>query len=69
MSSRKAVVRLLFLGIALWGCVSFVRAQQFYNLTAEQRKGMVYGQKLYITFEGKVMHFFDKETQKNLIYG
>jgi len=39
------------------------------NLTAEQRKGMVYGQKLYITFEGKVMHFFDKETQKNLIYG
>ena len=36
MSSRKAVVRLLFLGIALWGCVSFVRAQQFYNLTADE---------------------------------
>ena len=39
------------------------------NLTAEQRKGLVYGAKLYITFEGKVMHFFDKDTQKNLIYG
>ena len=39
------------------------------NLTAEQRKGMVYGAQLYITFEGKVMHFFDKETSKNLIYG
>ncbi len=36
MSSRKAVVRLFFLGIALWGCVSFARAQQFYNLTADE---------------------------------
>ena len=24
---------------------------------------------LYITFEGKAMHFFDPETEKNLIYG
>ena len=39
------------------------------NLTAEQRKGMVNGAQLYITFEGKVMHFFDPETEKNLIYG
>ena len=39
------------------------------NLTAEQRRSLTYGAKLYITFEGKVMHFFDKETQKNLIYG
>ena len=39
------------------------------NLTAEQRKGMVNGAKLCITFEGKVMHFFDPETEKNLIYG
>ncbi|MDO5326701.1 MAG: sn-glycerol-3-phosphate ABC transporter ATP-binding protein UgpC [Clostridia bacterium] len=39
------------------------------NLTAEQRRSLVYGAKLYITFEGKVMHFFDKESQKNLIYG
>jgi hypothetical protein len=39
------------------------------NLSAEQRKAMVYGAQLYITFEGKVMHFFDTETQKNLIYG
>ena len=39
------------------------------NLTAEQRREMVYGKQLYITFEGKVMHFFDKETTRNLIYG
>ena len=39
------------------------------NLSAEQRKAMVYGAQLYITFEGKVMHFFDKETTKNIIYG
>ena len=39
------------------------------NLSAEQRKAIVYGAQLYITFEGKVMHFFDKETSKNLIYG
>jgi hypothetical protein len=28
---------------------------------------MVYGSKLHITFEGKVMHFFDEETEKNLL--
>ncbi|MBQ6959681.1 MAG: sn-glycerol-3-phosphate ABC transporter ATP-binding protein UgpC [Clostridia bacterium] len=39
------------------------------NLSAEKRRAMVYGAQLYITFEGKVMHFFDKETTKNLIYG
>ena len=39
------------------------------GLTLEQRKKMVYGQQLYITFESKVMHFFDKETSLNLIYG
>ena len=39
------------------------------DLTAEQRKHMVYGAKLYITFEGKVMHFFNKESGVNLIYG
>ena len=38
------------------------------NLTAEQRASLVNGAQVYITFEGKVMHFFDPETEKNLIY-
>ncbi len=37
------------------------------NLEDEQRKAMVYGAPLYVTFEGKVMHFFDVENQKNLL--
>ena len=37
------------------------------NLEDEQRKAMVYGAQLHITFEGKVMHFFDVENQKNLL--
>ena len=36
-------------------------------LDDEQRKNMVYGNKLYITFEGKVMHFFDVESGCNLL--
>ena len=38
------------------------------DLTSEQRKGLVNGAELYITFEGKVMHFFDPATEQNLIY-
>ena len=38
------------------------------DLTAQQRKSMVNGAKLFITFEGKVMHFFDPKTEENLIY-
>ena len=37
------------------------------DLTAEDRASLVRGKKLFISFEGKVMHFFDKETQKNLL--
>ena len=37
------------------------------SLTNEQRKGMVYGAPLNITFEGKVMHFFDPKTEKNML--
>ncbi len=37
------------------------------GLTNEQRKSMVYGSALNITFEGKVMHFFDPETEKNML--
>ncbi len=39
------------------------------GLSMEERKQLVYGAQLYITFEGKVMHFFDKESGLNLIYG
>ena len=37
------------------------------KLTLAERDSLVYGAKIYITFEGKVMHFFDQETQKNLL--
>ncbi len=37
------------------------------DLTPEERTSLVRGKKLFISFEGKVMHFFDKETQKNLL--
>ncbi len=36
-------------------------------LEDEQRKGLVYGANMHITFEGKVMHFFDAETETNLL--
>ena len=38
------------------------------DLSQEQRDNLVTGATLYITFEGKAMHFFDPETEKNLIY-
>ena len=31
------------------------------------RGAMVYGATIYVTFEGKVMHFFDPKTEKNLL--
>ena len=37
------------------------------SLTTEQREYLNYGAKIYITFEGKVMHFFDPTTEKNLL--
>ena len=37
------------------------------TLDDEQRKEMVYGSKLNITFEGKVMHFFHAESGMNLL--
>jgi len=39
------------------------------DLSNEQREGLINGARLYITFEGKVMHFFDPKSEKNLIYG
>lgn len=38
------------------------------QLTHEEREKLVYGTKIYLSFESKVMHFFDPETEKNLIY-
>jgi multiple sugar transport system ATP-binding protein len=31
------------------------------------RGALVYGATVYVTFEGKVMHFFDPKTEKNLL--
>ena len=39
------------------------------DLTKEQRAGLSYGNKMYITFPAKVMHLFDPETEKSLIDG
>ena len=36
-------------------------------LDDEQRKSMVYGATIHVTFEGKVMHFFDTESGTNLL--
>ena len=37
------------------------------SLEDDQRKNLVYGGTMHATFEGKVMHFFDPETQQNLL--
>ena len=37
------------------------------GLEAGERESLVNGKKMTVTFEGKVMHFFDPETEKNLL--
>ncbi len=37
------------------------------SLSDEQRASLVFGSTIYVTFEGKVMHFFDPESQLNLL--
>ena len=37
------------------------------DLSLDERKTLVRGKSLFITFEGKVMHFFDPETELNLL--
>ena len=37
------------------------------TLEDDQRKALVFGNTIYVTFEGKVMHFFDAETEQNLL--
>jgi hypothetical protein len=37
------------------------------QLDDETRQSLVFGKTIYVTFESKVMHFFDPETEKNLL--
>lgn len=37
------------------------------DLTQEQRLSLIAGARIYITFAGKVMHFFDAQSEKNLL--
>ena len=37
------------------------------GLESGERESLVGGKKMAVTFEGKVMHFFDPETEKNLL--
>ena len=37
------------------------------SLDDEQRRELVYGRTIYVTFESKVMHFFDTESENNLL--
>ena len=37
------------------------------SLTDDQRKALVAGATINVTFEGKVMHFFDTDSQRNLL--
>ena len=37
------------------------------TLEDEERKALTYGASISVTFEGKVMHFFDPETEQNLL--
>ena len=37
------------------------------TLDDEQRRSMAYGKEIHVTFEAKTMHFFDEESQRNLL--
>ena len=37
------------------------------SLTDAERSNLVYGSTIYVSFEGKVMHFFDPTTERNLL--
>ena len=37
------------------------------KLDDEARRSLRYGERIYVTFESKVMHFFDPETEQNLL--
>ena len=37
------------------------------NLSLEERNSLYYGATIYVSFESKVMHFFDKKTEESLL--
>ena len=37
------------------------------SLEDEERHNLVHGHTIYVTFEGKVMHFFNTESEKNIL--
>ena len=39
------------------------------NLSREERRNLKHNYPVHLTFPGKVMYFFDPETERNLIYG
>ncbi len=39
------------------------------GLSKEERAGLVNGAEIYVTFTGAVMHLFDPETEKSLLFG
>ena len=39
------------------------------GLRRQERAGLVNGAKIHVSFPGEVMHLFDPETERNLIYG
>ena len=41
---------------------------QTINLTPEERKSLTIGKRIRVTFEGKVMNFFDAESEVNILY-
>ena len=58
--------------LGAWGCGAFknpvdVMASLFKEVSEEERASLVYGATLYLNFRGKVMYFFDPETEKSLI--
>ena len=57
----------LHLHVVTEGGVKLIVRIPTVSLDEGQRRSMVHGGTLYITFEGKVMHFFDAETEYNLI--
>jgi multiple sugar transport system ATP-binding protein len=48
------------------GTPLIVRVQTI-DLTPQQRESLVSGAKLYLHFNGKIMHFFNTETEENLL--
>ena len=37
------------------------------GLSSEERESLVNGKKMAVSFEGKVMHFFNPETEENML--